>query len=66
MIVVLNGKEAEIVEGATMLMVLEGLELAPETVVVELNKDILPSDAFCDTVLRDGDRLEVLRFVGGG
>ena len=35
-------------------------------VAVELNLDILPRDSFSDTVLKESDCLEVVRFVGGG
>ena len=38
----------------------------PKTVVVEHNGDIVPAAAFADTRLRDGDRLEIVQFVGGG
>lgn len=64
--VVLNGNETEIVDGLSVLGLLEVRQMAPDAVVVELNKQIVPSDAFGETVLNDGDHLEVLRFVGGG
>ncbi len=66
MIVVVNGKETEVAAGATLLALLEMKSIAPESVVAELNKEIVPSDAFGKTELNDGDHLEVLRFVGGG
>jgi sulfur carrier protein len=37
-----------------------------DTVVIELNYEILPKENFAITLLKDGDNLEVLRFVGGG
>lgn len=66
MIVVVNGKETELAENATLLALLEEKSIAPESVVVELNREIVPSGAFGETTLNDGDHLEVLRFVGGG
>ncbi|MGL1863894.1 MAG: sulfur carrier protein ThiS [Pseudodesulfovibrio sp.] len=66
MVVVINGKETEIVDGLSVLGLLESRQLTPETVVIELNKDIVSSDVFGSTLLNDGDHLEVLRFVGGG
>ncbi len=66
MIVVVNGKETSVTVGATLLTLLEEKTIAPESVVVELNKDIIPADSFGETKLNDGDHLEVLRFVGGG
>ncbi len=66
MVVVINGKETEIADGLSVLGLLESRQLTPETVVVELNKNIVPSDVFGAIDLNDGDHLEILRFVGGG
>lgn len=66
MIATLNGKETKLDEGLTVLALLESKGLVPDTVVVELNKEIIPADTFSTTTLNDGDHLEVLRFVGGG
>jgi sulfur carrier protein len=65
-VVVVNGKEMEIVAGMTVLALVEDMGLDPGTVVVECNRDIVPSTAFAQTALCEGDHLEVLRFVGGG
>ncbi len=35
-------------------------------VAVEYNLDILPKDSYVNTTLKDGDRLEIVHFVGGG
>ncbi len=64
--VVLNGKETEIGDGLTVAAFLESREIAAESVVVELNRKIVPSESFDKVTLNDGDHLEVLRFVGGG
>lgn len=66
MIVVVNGKEMEIAPEQTVLGLLVAMGVSPDTVVVECNGGIVPSAAFAETGLRDGDHLEVLRFVGGG
>ncbi|SMF03814.1 sulfur carrier protein ThiS [Desulfovibrio gilichinskyi] len=66
MIVIVNGKETEINDEMTVLALLDLKQIASETVVVELNKEIIPSDTFDNIMLNDGDHLEVLRFVGGG
>lgn len=64
--IVLNGKDVELDGVTTVLDMLKARDLVPETVVVELNKEIVPSDRFAETEINDGDHLEVLRFVGGG
>ena len=66
MIVKLNGKEAELAENITILELLESKNLTPETVVVELNMEIIPAENYGSTQINDGDHLEILRFVGGG
>ncbi len=35
-------------------------------IAIELNADFLPKARFAETVLQDGDRLEIVSFVGGG
>ncbi|WP_319467592.1 sulfur carrier protein ThiS [uncultured Pseudodesulfovibrio sp.] len=64
--VTVNGREADIAEGATILSMLEERGIKADSVVVERNRDIVPSEFFGDVQLQDGDHLEVLRFVGGG
>lgn len=66
MTVSVNGNDVEIIEGMTLLQVLESRDISPDTVVVERNREIVPGDAYGKTVLSDGDHIEVLRFVGGG
>ena len=42
------------------------LELAPEKVAVERNGEIVPRSTLAEALLADGDRLEIVHFVGGG
>ena len=60
-----NG-ERETVEAMTVLLYLETIAIDPRRVAVELNLDILPKAAYGQTLLCDGDRLEIVQFVGGG
>ena len=64
--VILNSK-AEIVEkemNVVDFLLLKGLNL--ETVIVEYNEKIIKKDAWLSVMLQNNDRLEVLKFVGGG
>jgi thiamine biosynthesis protein ThiS len=45
---------------------LERLDLVPETIVVEHNLEILDRASYDRVLLREGDRLELVHFVGGG
>jgi sulfur carrier protein len=49
-----------------VLDVLQSLNLDPAHVVVELNGDIVPREAFARTGLSPDDKLELVRLVGGG
>ena len=40
--------------------------MKPDRVAVELNREIVPRDRWSETLLKDGDRLEIVHFVGGG
>ena len=40
--------------------------MKPDRVAVELNRDIVPRDRWGETALYEGDRLEIVQFVGGG
>jgi sulfur carrier protein len=66
MIVHINGEEQEIESGLSVTQLLEELEIRPARVVVELNRDVLARDAFATTALKDGDKIEIVHFVGGG
>ena len=61
-----NGDPMEVAEGVTLSSLLEQLKLKPELVVVELNMNILKREELAKALLRDGDRLEIVHFVGGG
>jgi sulfur carrier protein len=50
----------------TLASLVEILGMKPDRVAVELNRDIVPRDRWVETVLNEGDRLEIVHFVGGG
>lgn len=50
----------------TLAELLNEMQLHPGHVAVELNQAIVARDRFAATRLNDGDRLEVIQFVGGG
>ena len=62
----LNGRERQVAGGQTVRELLASLELTPELVVVERNREILERDRYGDVVVQDGDTLELVHFVGGG
>jgi thiamine biosynthesis protein ThiS len=50
----------------TLAALVETLGMKADRVAVELNRDIVPRDRWAETRLNEGDRLEVVHFVGGG
>ena len=64
--IIVNGKEINLTEDTTVAEYLEQNQYQVKRIAVELNGDILPKYSYSDTRLKDGDRLEVVTFVGGG
>lgn len=62
----INGKPERLDAPRTVLALLESLQLAGKRVAVERNGEIVPKGRHADTLLADGDRLEIVVAVGGG
>ena len=61
----INGEELNVAgENVTEYLSESGYDL--KRVAVELNGDILPKSQYADTLLKDGDSVEIVSFVGGG
>ncbi len=60
-----NGEAFEI-DGMTISEYLEQSSFNIARIAVELNEEFVPKGYFSDTVLKDGDSLEIVSFVGGG
>ena len=52
--------------GQTLAAYLAGTSYDPQRIAVERNGEIVPRRTYGETVLRDGDVLEIVSFVGGG
>ena len=63
---IVNGHEKEFDENTTLLQVLEKLDLVGKVMAAAVNMEIVKQDTWQDHVLKDGDKLELLDFVGGG
>jgi sulfur carrier protein len=65
----INGEDRNFNDAAapfTLAALVETLGMKADRVAVELNCDIVPRDRWTETRLNEGDRLEVVHFVGGG
>ncbi|MEW5838511.1 MAG: sulfur carrier protein ThiS [Pseudomonadota bacterium] len=64
--IVLNGETYTLPETAHLSDLLAQLGLSGQRLAIELNGDIVPRSQHDSTLLKDGDRVEVVRAIGGG
>jgi len=64
--ITLNGDQLEVAGPLTVSELLNRLEIDARRVAVEHNLVVLKRAAFGDTLVRDGDQVEIVNFVGGG
>ena len=62
----INGEQREFPDGLTVAALVAQLGMKPDRVAVELNLEIVPRTNWEATTLNNGDKLEVVHFVGGG
>lgn len=64
--ITLNGKQSLIEDGYTVADLIRSLELRQDRLAVELNGKIMRRAEWNATAISDGDRIEIVHFVGGG
>lgn len=64
--ITVNGKQIQLASEMSVADYLEQNNYQIKRIAVELNEEILPKYSYSDAMLKDGDRLEVVTFVGGG
>jgi len=64
--VVVNGELMELPEGLSVDDLLLQLKIKREYTAVALNREITPKTQYADTRLKDGDKVEIVRPMGGG
>lgn len=62
----INGEHREFPDSLTVAALVAHLGMKQDRVAVELNLEIVPRTQWDTTVLKHGDKLEVVHFVGGG
>lgn len=62
----LNGEPASAPDAVTVADFLENLGMPVKGVAVERNREIVPKSLYMTTRLAEGDRIEIVQFVGGG
>lgn len=66
MTITLNGKTVTLDGVSTVRELLEHYQLQHKILVVERNGVIINSESYSETPIMDGDRVEIVHFVGGG
>jgi len=64
--IVVNGETRAVCSGASIADLVRALDLDPEHLAIEVDRHIVKRATWADTVLTDGAKLEIVRFVGGG
>lgn len=64
--ITLNGESREVEPGLTVGQLLDQLKLEPLRIAVEINQNLVRRATFAETSVREGDRIEIVTFVGGG
>ena len=64
--ILLNGEPHDLAPGTTLAQLLDQTGLAGRRVAIERNLEIVPKARHADTVLADGDRVELVHALGGG
>jgi thiamine biosynthesis protein ThiS len=62
----INGDDKQFADGLSLAGLIDELGMKADRVAVELNREIVPRAQWAETVLHDGDKLEIVHFVGGG
>jgi sulfur carrier protein len=62
----INGEARDVAAATTIEALVSLLGLDRRKLAVERNLEIVPRSAFASTLLADGDRIEIVAFVGGG
>lgn len=64
--ILVNGEAREVAEGLSVAEFVASLGSDPRGIAVERNLEIVPKSLHATTRLEEGDRLEIVQFVGGG
>ncbi len=64
--IILNGEAISVEAGTSLKALVETLSGDPRGIAIERNLEIVPKSEHSSVMLEDGDKLEIVQFVGGG
>lgn len=64
--IIVNGDRRKVPDGLTVTALLEMMQMRPNRVAIERNREILPRALWHATPVQPNDSFEIVQFVGGG
>jgi thiazole synthase len=64
--VTINGEERSLNRSVSVDVLLAQLGFEPAKIAVERNREIVPRSKYRDVIVVEGDRVEIVQFIGGG
>ena len=64
--ITLNGENRVVPDGLTVQGLLRHLDIQPERVAVEINEEVVRKASYAEAMVREGDTVEMVQFMGGG
>ena len=64
--ITLNGEKFTLETGSNIVNLIDKLDLNTDKLAIERNLEIVPKSKFAMTIIEDGDKLEIVHFIGGG
>jgi len=61
-----NGEPLEVAPQSSLSDLVAQLELSGKRIAIELNLEIVPRSRYAETLLKEGDRVEIVHAIGGG
>ena len=62
----LNGDSYEIIRGSNLTELLNQLKIKKNKVAIEVNGEIIEKNKYPNLILNKGDKVEIVKFIGGG
>ena len=64
--ITLNGEKFTLETGCNIVNLIDKLDLDVDKLAIERNLEIVPKSKFAMTIIEEGDKLEIVHFIGGG
>jgi|TARA_B100000401_G_C52772138_1_gene703778 thiamine biosynthesis protein ThiS len=64
--ITLNGEKITLETGSNIVNLIDKLDLDVDKLAIERNLEIVPKSKFAMTIIEEGDKLEIVHFIGGG